>query len=392
MTACHFSLRFSATFAFLMVGSGVQLPFLPLYLHSQGLTAPDIALVLASMMVSRAIASPLISYAADHYSNRVLVLRLCAVLALAAFSFLLLAQGFWQVYAAATAGAFAFAAVFPLAESFAIEGSAHYGLDYGRLRLWASLSFLVGNVGSGALLTQLVPGDTLWLIIAGQASAVLASFILPPDPKPLAHAFTGKTESHTGWQGFATSKAMLAILIVSLGMPSHAMLYGFSSVYWSGLGFSTLNISTMWVAAVMLEVLLFAFSGRVVQLFGFRSLICIGLAGGVVRWSGMGVFTDIWMTGVLQGLHAISFAMLHLGLMHLLQREVPPTLRNTAQGTYSAVSGGMFMAGMTWLAGQLFSRFEGGAFLFMALVSAAALLFALVLFGFTPKGRVAQVQ
>jgi MFS transporter, PPP family, 3-phenylpropionic acid transporter len=391
MTARSFSIRFSATFAFLMVGAGVQLPFLPLWLHSQGFSAPDIALVLASMMVSRAIASPLVSYAADHYSNRVLVIRICAALALVAFACLVLARGFGQVYAAACAGAFLFAAVFPLAEGYSIEGSVRHGLDYGRLRLWASLSFLVGNLGAGALLTRLQPGDTLWLIIAGQASAVFATGLLPRESKALAHKFMADVQEPGGLGALLKSRAMLAILVVSLGMSSHAMLNGFSSVYWTAHGFSPINISFMWVAAVMMEVGFFAFSRRVMERFGYRSLICIGLGSGIVRWCGMGLFTSFWVTMGLQGLHAFSFATLHLGMMHLLQREVPANLRNTAQGTYSAVSGGVFMAAMTWLSGQLYNRFEGYAFFCMALVSAAALLFALVLFGFTPKGRAVPV-
>jgi PPP family 3-phenylpropionic acid transporter len=185
---------------------------------------------------------------------------------------------------------------------------------------------------------------------------------------------------------------MLAILIISLGMSAHAMLNGFSSVYWTKLGFSTLNISMLWMAAVLLEVALFAFSGRVVAAFGCQALIVIGLAGGVLRWCGMGYFTSLWTIAVFQGLHAISFAMLHLGMMHFLQREVPSGLRNTAQGVYSAVSGGMFMAAMTWLSGQLYFRYDGAAFYFMALISAAALLFAVVMFGLIPKGRAAPVQ
>jgi MFS transporter, PPP family, 3-phenylpropionic acid transporter len=47
MSARSFGLRFSACFAFLMIGAGVQLPFLPLWLQTKGLSEREIVDVLA---------------------------------------------------------------------------------------------------------------------------------------------------------------------------------------------------------------------------------------------------------------------------------------------------------------------------------------------------------
>ena len=59
MPARIFGLRFSVFYAFLMMGTGMQLPFLPLWLHAKGLTVAEIALVFAGMTACSIVAVPL---------------------------------------------------------------------------------------------------------------------------------------------------------------------------------------------------------------------------------------------------------------------------------------------------------------------------------------------
>ena len=55
----------------------------------------------------------------------------------------------------------------------AVEGSARYGLDYGRIRLWASLSFLAGSLLAGALLEVIPVSAVILLIAAAQGLGAL---------------------------------------------------------------------------------------------------------------------------------------------------------------------------------------------------------------------------
>ena len=60
MPARIFGLRFSIFYAFLTIGNGMQLPFLPLWFHAKGLTVAEIALVFAGMTACRVVAVPLV--------------------------------------------------------------------------------------------------------------------------------------------------------------------------------------------------------------------------------------------------------------------------------------------------------------------------------------------
>ena len=172
MTAKHFGIRISFTYAFLMMGSGVQLPFLPLWLAAKGIPVEGIAAIVAGCMATRIVGAPLFAWIADYFGNRRLVIQLCAGFALASYALLAVTNGFGPIMTMALIASFMFAPVFPLTEGFGVDGSVAHGLDYGRLRLWASLSFLVGSLGAGALLTVLHPLDTAWILAGAQAVPV----------------------------------------------------------------------------------------------------------------------------------------------------------------------------------------------------------------------------
>ena len=378
MTARNFSIRFSLCFAFLMVGAGVQLPFLPLWLQAKGLNSSEIAGILAGMFAARAVASPLLAALADKIHNRILVVRACAAFSVSAFLVLAQMEGFWPICIAALGAAFVFAPVFPLVEGYCIDGSARNGSDYGRMRLWASVSFLSGSLVSGALLTQLPIELAVWLMLGGQFCSLFATLMLPPEPKGLELQDLPAHSNSSAWRILLGSKFTLVLLAVSAGQSSHGMLFGFATVHWNSLGFSTFLIGVFWTAAVAMEVVLFAFSKGLVVRFGAEYLMCIGLAGGIVRWIGMSFATEAWAMIILQMLHSVTFATTHLGTMHFIHRTVPTRMRNRAQGMYAAISGGVLMASVTWGSGYLFSTFGALGFMVMAVISLFALLLAAI--------------
>ena len=104
MTARAFGIRFSTCYAMMMIGSGVQLPFLPLWLAAKGLSVSHIATVVAAMMAVRVIGAPLFAFVADRSGNRILVIRFCAVLALLAYVILPFATRYETILPVAMAG------------------------------------------------------------------------------------------------------------------------------------------------------------------------------------------------------------------------------------------------------------------------------------------------
>jgi PPP family 3-phenylpropionic acid transporter len=385
MSSRNFSLRLSLFNAVLFLGSGIVLPFLPLWLKAKGLTDPEVAFIVAMMMAVRIIAIPLGTFAADITRKRKAVIIVCAAGAFIAYALLHLMSGFWPILITAMLAAALLAPVVPLSEVLAVEGAAHFGLDYGRIRLWASLSFLTGSVVAGALL-EVIPVEAVVLLIAGaQGIGALFALLLPGDKaiRPTKH------EPIRPGAVFAVVSSLpfiLFLLAAGLGQASHGLLYAFGSVHFVELGYSKFTIGKLWAASVLMEVLMFAFSNRFYRGFGSVGLIVAGTGLATLRWFATGLEPPLAIMFAVQALHAASFGFTHLGTMHFIRERVPENMRNTAQGLFSVLSSGVLLSATMWASGLLYGAFGGAAFFVMAGLAAIAFVLAVMLKRLSPRG------
>ncbi|WP_395660271.1 MFS transporter [Aestuariivirga sp.] len=384
MSSRNFSLRLSLFNAALFLGTGIQLPFLPLWLKDRGLPDSEVALVVAMMMAVRIIAIPLGTLSADLTRRRRAVIIACAAGSFLAYGLMHVASGFWPILIAAMLAAALLAPVVPLSEVLAVEGSARYGLDYGRIRLWASLSFLAGSVLGGALL-EIVPVGSVILLIAGaQGVGALFALLLPHDQavrpvkaEPLRFGAALVVVSSLSF--------VLFLLAAGLGQASHGFLYAFGSVHYVDLGLSTFTIGKLWALGVLTEVLMFAFSNRFHRALGSVGLIVVGTGLATLRWTVTGLEPPLAILFAVQAMHAASFGFTHLGTMHFIRERVPENMRNTAQGLYSMLASGVLLSSTMWASGWLYGTFGGGAYFVMAGYAALAFVLALVLKAVSPR-------
>jgi MFS transporter, PPP family, 3-phenylpropionic acid transporter len=60
-------------------------------------------------------------------------------------------------------------------------------------------------------------------------------------------------------------------------------------------------------------------------------------------------------------------------------------LRNTAQGLYAALAGGVLLSSITWMSGPIYEAYGGKGFLAMALISAIGVIIAIHYIRTNPK-------
>jgi PPP family 3-phenylpropionic acid transporter len=97
----------------------------------------------------------------------------------------------------------------------------------------------------------------------------------------------------------------------------------------------------------------------------------LAATAGVLRWATMALTTDVIALALVQPLHGLTFAALHLACMRLIAVIVPPHLAATAQALY-ALGAGATTALLTVASGGLYARLGSRGFLVMALLCAAA--------------------
>lgn len=372
--------------AFLFLGLGVQLPFLPLWLADRGLSTAEIALVLSGQILIRAFGAPLGTFLADRYKRPVPLIRLFPLLCAASYFVLSFMHGFAAIFLVAVLAAVLLSPVSPIAENFAMVESAKAGLDYGRQRSWASISFIVGTIVSGFALEVMATSTAVLLIAISYAALGLAGFALPDvKPNTAGQNLKGARISDV-MRLFKSRVFVLFLLAVSIAQASHAMLYGFGSLHWEQLGISKATIGVLWGIGVSAEVAFFYFSGRLLPRFAPILLIFMGCLTGVLRWTVTAFDPALWLLVPLQTLHATTFALTHFGTLHFLMQNVPASLRNSAQGLYTACSAGLFLMLATAAAGPLFDAFAGRAYFAMTIMSLVASALAFVVLKINPRG------
>jgi PPP family 3-phenylpropionic acid transporter len=250
--------------------------------------------------------------------------------------------------------------------SSARSGPRRPGLRaFGPVRLWGSAAFIAGSFGAGFVLDLVAARDLIWLVVAALAVTAVVACALDP-LGPHAPAAEGRSSSA---MALLRDPAFLAIVAAaSLIQASHAVYYAFSALDWRAAGLDGTAIAALWAIGVLAEIVLFALSGRLSV--GPATLLLIGAAGAVVRWSAMALDPPTILLAPLQCLHGLSFGATFLGTLGLMTRTVSPQLAATAQG-YLAVALGLVMAAAMGLSGVLYARWGGLAYGAMAAVAAA---------------------
>ena len=365
-------LRLSAFYAAMFGFVGVHLPFWPVWLEAKGLGPAEIGLLLGTVLWCKVVTNPLIAASADRFGARRAVMVAAALLAFAAYGGLFLAQGFWSLLALAVLGGVAFAAILPLGEAIGLAVVYARGLDYGRVRLWGSVTFIAASISLGHILG--VGGDDLILgaMVVLLALAVVAARAMPK--------LEQRERAPSAARAIATllTKPVFWLFLAAAGLnqASHAVLYGFATLHWREAGLSGGTIGWLWAEGVLAEIALFALSNRILARLGVANLLLVAALASAARWLALGVTTDLAALVVLQALHGLTFGAAHLGAMHFIARAVPANLTATAQSLHTAIAGGVIMAGAMSGAGWLYAALQGRAFLAMTALALAAALFA----------------
>ena len=370
VSAWRFALFYSGAF----LAFGVIIPFWPLWLESRGLGPVEIGQLLAIANWCKLIATPAIGQISDRSGRSKTAVLLLSAGSLLSYLAFLPASGYWNLLALQLFAGIAFQTLIPMGESHTMKAVVHQGLNYGRIRLWGSFTFMVGTLGCGFLVRQAGPDWILYLIIAALFATTLACTILPSAEQRrtggrLLSGF-GKLLRHPVF--------LMYLLVASLLQGSHAFYYGFSSLHWQSAGLSPSLIGALWAEGVLAEILLFAFAGKAIAEMRPAHLLAIAALSGVLRWAILGSTTEIAFLALAQLLHAGTFGIAHLTTVHFLARvALPHGLGATAQSLYAAFAGGLVMGLMLLVSGPIYASLGGQGFFVMAGICALALLLAL---------------
>ncbi len=375
------TVRLSLIYAAIFLFIGILLPFWPVWLKSRGMDAAEIGIILSIGMWVRAVTSPLVAHHADRSGRLRPIIVTLGWATLAGYGLFAVADGFWALAAVTALVTMLFSPMLPLTDTVTMHNVRVKGLDYGRIRLWGSLTFIAAATGGGALLAEKGEGYILWMMLGALVLTALAAHGAPRAPEGGVAGRTGPAPRRPAplIEVLSDRRFLAFLLAASLAQASHAVYYVFATLHWRDAGHSDAVIGALWAEGVIAEIVLFAFSGAVVARLGPARLLALAAMAGIVRWSVLGMTTALPALVLVQGLHAFTFGAAHLAIMHFIARNVAPEVAATAQSLYSSTAMGAVMGLATLGSGWLYAAYSGKAFFAAALVSLAALVIVTVL-------------
>lgn len=386
MNASSASLRIAGLYILLFLLMGAMLPFFPKWLSSQGFSGAEVGWVLSGALLFRVGFSPFLGFWIDRQARHRLALAVVLVLMLALLLVLWLSAPAWvPVFAAALLLSALLQTLFPIIEGLGAHGAVSHGYDYGKVRLWGSVAFMLGTLMVGRWIEQ-SQISVLLIWVSLSVLSLLAFVLTLPSALFPARRDQANRASWADVQALFRDRNFLVLVIAAgLVVASHAAYYALSTVIWASQGYQASQIASFWVTGVVAEVLLFLWAKKLVANIGVKYVLMMGAVGALLRWGLMGLSLGFYEVLATQLLHALTFGATHVAVMYFFGHRVPESLSTTAQMVHSGLGSGIFMSAATLASGYWYEwRPEQVYWLPLGM---AVLASGILAFGFRRAGR-----
>jgi PPP family 3-phenylpropionic acid transporter len=368
------SLSLLRWFYFLSLGAlGAVVPFLSARLETAGLGGAKIGLLLAMLPLGRLVSAPLWGWLADRFDIAGLLLRLGCALALGGGLAVLGADR----PGLAALGLFLFAAgrvpLGPLVDAATLQALSQPGHDvreYGRVRLWGSIAFLLFTLVAGRMADA--QANPLWLGVVLLAATLALSFRFPTrgtgGPAPVLPALRALVR-----------QPFLLPLLGMAGMQAlTCSVYDtFFSAHVQALGLPATVTASAVAVGVACEIGVMRLGRVLLARLGAPNALLLAALAGIPRWWLTSWVTDPVGLVAVQLLHGVTFGVFWIAGVQLLAERAPAQVSASAQSLFAAASYGVGALVGALLAGEVREVWGTPAiFTLLTVASAGASAFA----------------
>lgn len=397
--------RFSAYYFVLFAGVAAVAPYLAVWLDSIDVSARWTGIIVSAPSVLMVLTTLFIARWADSLQDRrsaILVTNVVVLLVMLALWFTTHPIAILVIW---TLGGIAMMAQVPIVDAMTLKRLRETDDDFGKVRMFGSLGFVLALLACGSLYEQQGIGLFLLVLTTVNGARLLVSLGLSKS-RPSAHPalgsqtdpqFNAQSEPHSNQETCAKSSpessatapaserpaaALFAsgILLTVGGAAainaSHALLSTFGILHWKQLGYGESIGSLLFGIGVVTEIALMWRFKALTGNFGARKVLLFAAAIGLLRWSILAVEPPLWLTILAQTLHGVTFGMTYIAIANFISRRVPEQQAARGQSMNAVIQMGS-MAIATYLCGLYFDQL--GATLFFAMAGLCALSVLLLL-------------
>lgn len=376
--------RFAAFYATYYAALGAFTPYIGRWVDSEGYGGYVVGAMLALWYGTRVISPPLWAVAITRSPHPGRWLVGGCTLTVVAFAGFLLTNSTLALLSVMTAFGLLFNAVMPQFEAMTLTALGSRANDYGRIRVWGSLGFLLVAGSFGALLDHWGNQMFVWLTLPLLAATLWAATLHRNDPGP--ERVPSPTDAGHLWRRPGVRRFLIVALLMQIGF---GPFYVFFTLHLQANGHSGLAVGALWAIGVLVEIALFWVAPQWISRFGADRLLPLCLGVTAARWliSAMFAHSFAWMA-LAQATHALGFAMFHACNMRLMTEYFPGRRAASGQSLLYGFSSGIGGVMGAVVAAAAWQTAGGGAAFFCA---AAITLIALFVYSRRRKLGAAQL-
>jgi PPP family 3-phenylpropionic acid transporter len=260
----------------------------------------------------------------------------------------------------------------PQFEAMTLNALGERSVDYGRIRVWGSIGFLLVASSYGWLLDRVGSQNFSWLVLPLYVALTLAALphrrAQPPQDERPHPKLAGL------WRRPGIPRFLLVALLMQAGFSAFYLYY---TLHLQAAGLSGLTIGLLWGTGVLSEIGMFWAAPRLFARYPAAALLSFCLAVTVLRWIATALFPEqVVLMFAVQALHAFSFAVFHSCCMRQMAESFPGRDAAAGQGLLYSVSAGVGGMLGALLASWLW-EWRGGGAAFLAAAAMVAVAWAI---------------
>lgn len=265
---------------------------------------------------------------------------------------LLFVSGFWGILLFWSLPVIAQSLVNPVADAAAMRLTRRRGTDFGFIRAWGTLGYMLTILLTGLLVQQFGGMIFLPLFIAMSLLRGGTALALPKlrsaNSEDVKSGATRLIEVMKPW-------FLFPLVGWSMVFATHLILNGFQGLLWKEQGISAEIIAILIALGALSEATMFYFFKRIAVRFTARKLILLSALVAVARWIAMAYSPGVPVLIGLQLLHSVTFALGFLGCMNFIANWTSEDIAAEAQGFFTMLQQAFAVVAITsfgWLAGD----------------------------------------
>jgi PPP family 3-phenylpropionic acid transporter len=360
---------------------GIFLPYFNLYCYELGFTGFQIGVLSASRSVVMVLSPLLLGALADRFQARKPIYLSCHFLSAAVWCFYLFTSDFWMMLIITICYTVFYSPIISFLEAFTIDILGSRRKNYGSIRVWGTVAFIVMVFSLGKILDIYPIRIILPLILTG--SAIHALFAIKiPDIKPI------NNKPFLREAGALLKKRQVILFLSSafLMLVSHGAYYGFFSIHLENIGYGRTFIGAAWAVASIAEILVMINSDRIFKRFSIKNVIIFSFITAVARWLTLSAVKSPALILLSQTFHAVTYGAFHVSSILYIDSMTSDETKTLGQSLNNAVTYGLGLMVGFFASGWLYGK--AGSTALFALSSLIALAGGIIFMVFKFDGLV----